>query len=172
MVDSLVFQLPALAPFRDPQGCFSPGAQRNAQGQQLLLLSQGSGTNKHARKTLSFSKPAHPQNCPAGRRQRSWHAEKQKPLMQLAATTRPRQNSLLCPTYGVPRPLNTGHEVNCQLLCGFSTPLSIKSLLLQVYKNTYKHCSARREFGGVKPHVYTKCFSSFRSYFLLHLALY
>lgn len=167
---SFVFQLPALTPLRDHQGCFSPGAQCNAQNQRLPLLNQA--LTKHMRKTLSFSKPDHSQNCPMGRRWCSRHAKKQEPLIRIGATTQPRRNSLLCPTYGILLLLSTGHEVDCQLLRGFSTPVSITSLLLPVYNNAYKCRSARRELGGVKPHVYTKRFSLFRSYFLSHLALY
>lgn len=68
--------------------------------------------------------------------------------------------------------LDPRHDVNCQLLCRFSAPVSIISLLLQVYKNMCKCSSVRRELGGVKPHVYPKRFSSFGRYFLFYLALY
>lgn len=165
----LVFQILTFAPFQDPHGHSSSGAQCNAQNQSLPLLSQRSGTNKTRGENSQVFQACSSPKLSCGK-------EAEQPARWEARAPYPARSDNATPTKHPPvlflLPVNTGHEVDCQLLCGFSTPASITSLLLQVYKNAYKYCSSRKELGGVKPHVYTKCFSSFRSYFLLHLALY
>lgn len=160
-------------PFQDPCGYSSSGAQCNARNWLLPLLNHSSGTNKTCRESPPFAKPTHPQNCcfpPLGNRWHSLCAGKREVLIQLAAMTQPQQNCLRHPPV----------SWSSWILGMMSTASSCAGFLLLYLSFHFcfkfiKMCkcgSAGREPGGVKPCVYPKRFSWFKSYFLLYLALY
>lgn len=155
----LVFQIPAFAPFQDPHGRSSSGAQCNAQNQWLSWPGQEPGTTKTCRENPQFFRACSFPKLSCGKEAAPEHREERAPYPACSNSATPMKQPPV--PYGVLLPLSTGHEVDCQLSCGSSVPAT--SLLLQVYKNTPKYHSTRRELGGVKPHVYTKRFSLFRS---------
>lgn len=112
---TLVFQIPIFAPFQDPHSHSSSGAQCNTQKQWLPLPSQGSGTNKTQGENSQFlwasSSP-----------ELSFGEEAVQPVCQEARVPYPAYSINMTPVkqppvpYSVLLPLNTGHEVSCQLL--------------------------------------------------------
>lgn len=103
----------------------------NAPNQCLSLPSQAFGTNKTCGgKTQFFQACSFPQLSSGKEAAQTARWEARAPYLARSDEATPmKQPPVSC---GILLPLNTGHDVDCQLLCRFSTPVSITLLLLQV----------------------------------------